>query len=38
MNKHYNVELQERLERYLKENGLSQAKSGAPDGPGARRC
>ena len=27
MNKHYNVELQERLERYLKENGLSQAKA-----------
>ncbi len=27
MNKHYNMELQERLERYLKENGLSQAKA-----------
>lgn len=27
MNKHYNVELQERLERYLKENNLSQAKA-----------
>jgi len=27
MNKQYNVELQERLERYLKKNGLSQAKA-----------